>query len=181
MTAYSLLAFEPVAAGELPVCDWVFVYSRTGARFAAPALAGLTPATRVAAMGPGTAEALRAGGREPDFVGAGDPGPVAEAFATAAGTGARVAFVQAANSRRSVERVLGDRIVALPHVVYRSRIEPARAAPVAEAYLLTSPLNAEAALPRLGPPAEIRVLGETTAAWCHARGLTARRWSPPTT
>ena len=179
VTAYSLLAFEPVTAGEPPACDWVFVYSRTGARFGAAALAALAPETRVAAMGPGTAEALRAVGRDPDFVGAGDPGPVAAAFATAAGPGARVAFVQAANSRRSVERLLGDRIRPLPYVVYRSRVDPARAAPPAEAYLLTSPLNAEAALAHADPSAEFRVLGETTAAWCRARGLATRRWTPP--
>ena len=181
MTARSMLTFAPVVTGELPDCDWVFVYSRTGAHYAANSLAGLSPRTRIAAMGPGTAEALRAVGHEPEFIGAGEARAIAEDFAAVAGRGARVVFVQAANSRRSIQRALGDRIDSTAHVVYRSGIDPEREVPAADVYLLTSPLNAEAVLssPSATPTAELRVLGDTTATWCREHGYAPRRWTPP--
>lgn len=181
VTAYSLLRFAPVPAGPLPPGDWVFAYSRNAVRYGLPSLAAAKTRPRVAAIGPGTAAAWREAGYEVAFEGAGDPRDVAEAFGRAAGPGARVVFLQAANSRRSVERVLGDRIRAVAHIVYRSEIDPGRRAPPTQVMLLTSPLNAAAALRNLAPSRAPKLLaiGPTTEKWCRDRGYDVERWQPP--
>lgn len=178
--ARSLLRFEAEAPGPLPDCDWIFAYSRNAVRFAAAA-AELPARVLIGAMGPGTAEAWRQTSRQPDFVGDGDPAGVAQAFRQATPRGARVAFAQAADSRRSVERALGDHLVALPWIVYRSTPDLAAVVDPADVFLLTSPLNAGAAL-RAHTPAtapELWVLGPTTATWCAERGYRTAIWTPP--
>lgn len=172
---HSLLRFEPREPPALPSVDWVFAYSPRGVRHLpdghvrAIAERGI----RVAGMGTGTAQAWRARGCAVDFVGTADPATTAEAFAKTlappigdAGARPRVGFVQAANSLRSVERLLGDRVTAEALVTYASAIDAAAKVPAADVYWVTSPLNAEAVVARTPSrrSATWWAVGTTTAA-----------------
>ena len=152
---FELVARATLAIQYLPfdyprAPDWLFAYSanavqgflqRTGARTWLAA----HPTVRLAAMGPGTAETWRRGGREVDFVGGGAPRAVAEAFGAVA-TGQRVAFLQAEQSRESVAGLLGERVEATPTPTYRSvALAHLDVGPV-DVGLLTSPKSAEAFL-----------------------------------
>lgn len=179
---WSMLAFEAVAAPTPPPCEWVFAYSRNAVRFGNNVLEHMPKDVKVAAMGAGTAAAWgQASKKEPEFIGEGTPDEVAAAFGEHVDAGAKVLFLQAKESMRSVEKVIGKRVKAVSHVVYRSVRDGSRTAPESDVYLLTSPKNAEAALgverPQTVP--ELWVLGPTTEAWCREYGYEAKRWTPP--
>ncbi len=168
----SLLRFAPVELPSEPSVDWLFAYSPRGVDFYLRQ-AGVPGSVRLGAMGRGTAAAWERAGYRVDFVGEGQPTGVASAFAKRA-TGQRIGFPQAAQSRQTVERILGTTCECVPLVVYRNVVDPELAPPAADLYVLTSPLNARAALGRTPvPPAQLRLLaiGPSTAAEAAALGF----------
>ena len=165
-----------------PSPDWLFAYSanavqgflqRTGARTWLAA----HPRLQIAAMGEGTAAPWRAAGIPPAFVGSGEPSVVARVFAEVA-AGARVAFLQAAESRESVATLLGHRLTALPTPTYQSAPRTGFAPEHAEVALLTSPKSAKGFLAAYakthGTPAahalRLYAIGTTTATAVAASG-----------
>ena len=176
--AHSMLDFELLDFVSLPKADWIFAYSRTGIEAIARMELDLSQ-YRIAALGPGTAEEWRDSGFKVDFEGSGHPEQTAERFwedclRDHAGGRPSVLFVQAQNSRRSVEKWLGDRIQAKQVVVYRNQIDPKADVPITELVLLTSPLNAEAVITRLnGRKTQPRIwaIGHPTSNYVKAQGL----------
>ncbi len=177
LTAFSLVTFEavPFALPE-PWPDWVFFYSKQGVRFFFERLSAFRqkiPAhVRLAAIGPGTARAIRAAGHAPDFVGMGHPEATARAFRQIAHA-QRVLFPRAETSRQSVQQLVADAVEVTDLVVYRNTIRTNLALPEADVLAFTSPLNAEAWYqqrpPR--PDQEVVAIGPTTARALRTLGI----------
>ncbi len=133
-----LIELEPVGPGRIDVAgyDWVIVTSSFGARELARRARG--GAARVAAIGPGTAAALREAGIEPDLVPAvsTQEGLVRE-FPRPPG---RVLFAGAERARRVIVEELGADFVPL----YRTRELRPEPAPAGDLVLLASASAAEA-------------------------------------
>ena len=166
LIAKSLLRFDFVPFVPRFRADWWFFYSPRAVEFAAFLLPN---GTRIAAMGLGTTAALAP--RKVDFTGEGSPAAVAEQFAALA-AGQRVFFPRARQSRRSVEKMLGKRILAENAVCYDNQAVPPRDPISADVYVFTSPLNVAAYLDhhKLPDGARTVALGPSTAGALVQRG-----------
>ncbi len=144
LEAQSLIEFEALPVEPLPVCDWLFFYSKKGLEYGWSTLKTLVPAPRVAVLGQASAEYLAAQfGQMADFVGTGAPETTAAAFLEVA-TGTRVCFVQAQHSRQSVATLLGEQVKTQTITVYNNRPKKVLDLPVCTILVFTSPLNAQA-------------------------------------
>ena len=167
----SLLAFGAVPFTPPKDVDWWFFYSPRAVEFA---LADHTPPenVRLAALGEGTAQTLRAHSGRVDFVGRGSPGQVARQFLKLA-KNQRVFFPRAEHSRQSIQRELADQITILDAVCYsnaiRTDVKPIRA----DVIVFTSPRNVSAYLDRYQLPdgARLIAIGGVTAAALYQRGF----------
>jgi len=163
---WPLIAIEPL--GDAPIdagaYDWVAVTSPNGASELARRLT--RPPRRIAAIGPGTADALRQHGLEPDLVPrvSTQEGLLAE-FPVPAG---RVLLAAADGARQLlVEQLEAD---FLP--LYRTvELGPAEA-PELDVVLLASPLAARALAHTGARAAPVVVIGPQTAAAAREVGLT---------
>jgi len=133
-----LIELEPVGPGEIDVAgyDWVVVTSAFGAHELLRRARGELP--RVAAIGPGTAGALREGGVEPAFV---------PRVSTQEGLAAelpdpegRILFAGAERARRHLVEALGAQFVPL----YRTHGLRPEAPPEGDLVVLASASAAEA-------------------------------------
>jgi len=133
-----LIELEPVGPGEIDVAgyDWVVVTSAFGAHELLRRARGELP--RVAAIGPGTAAALREGGVEPAFV---------PRVSTQEGLAAelpdpegRILFAGAERARRHLIEALGAQFVP----VYRTHGLRPEAPPEGDLVVLASASAAEA-------------------------------------
>ncbi len=169
VAGFSLIRFRPAPFAHVPAADWLFFYSKKAVQFFFAGLLesgrSLSPAARLAALGPGTAAAIKAQGREVAFTGDGDPDHAADAFLPLARR-QRVLFPRAANSRRSVQKRLAGHVESIELIVYRNEARTDRPPPPAEVLVFTSPLNAQAffAIKPPGPDQRIIAIGRTTAA-----------------
>ena len=162
---WPLIAIEPL--GDAPIdtgaYDWVVVTSPNGASELARRL--IRPPRRIAAIGPGTADALRQHGLEPDLVPqvSTQEGLLAE-FAVPAG---RVLLAAAEGARQLLVEELDADFLPLYRTV---ELEPAEA-PEVDVVLLASPSAAQA-LARTGArAAPVVVIGPQTAAAAGELGL----------
>jgi len=141
VTGQSLVDISPVDF-KLPQSDWVFFYSQNGVRhFFEHSQAQLAP-YKWAAMGPKTSDLLREYVLEVDFAGWGTPQEVADQFSKLVSPTERVAFVQASQSRQSVQQLMPEAQVQ-SLVVYDNT--PAKDIPSGKYDILvfTSPMNVE--------------------------------------
>jgi len=181
VTGYSLLSFTRVEHEELPACDFVFAYSGTGVRMLNERFVRqlIEQQRRVGAMGPGTAKAWEARGIAPAFVGRGTPDEVARAFSETLPKlvfekpKPRVVFVQASNSIESIAKALEHAIIPIPLITYENGIEESLALPPCELLVVTSPLNARAALRKVPTASSLRIwsVGPSTSAAVEALGF----------
>lgn len=163
-----MLDFEYLAFDWPVETDWVFAYSRHGvagllAREGARAWMAAGGGRRVAAIGAKTAEAWVRAGVPVDFVGTGEPASTAETFAAVA-RAASVTFLQAEQSRASVETLLGRLVRPQTLLTYRATAANIKL-PSVDVALLTSPRSAELFFAQLvaPPPGTIFCIGPTTA------------------
>jgi len=159
-----LIELEPIGPPELDVTgyDWVVVTSPRGARELADRRRGELP--RVAAIGPGTAAALREREIEPSLVPevSTQEGLVAE-FPESPG---RVLFAGAEDARPYLAEKLGAETV----VLYRAReLEPGRV-PVGDIVVLAS-ASAARAFARLGVTIPAVSIGPETTRAARAGGV----------
>lgn len=169
----SLLKFAPVPYRPLLTnYDWVFFYSARAVSYFFLQEPIFSNPPKFAVIGTATERALRKHGRAANFTGSGLPRQVAEQFGEVAAD-QTVLFPQTAQSRRSVEKFLGDRIHAVRLVVYRTQATPLDAPLPADVVILTSPLNAKAWLEATPPsPGQYFItLGPSTAAVLIKRGI----------
>ena len=159
-----LIRVEPVGEGPLDVegYDWLVLTSRPAAELLLARAHG--PLPRVAAIGPGTAEALRERGVEPELVPevSTQEGLVA-ALPRPAG---RVLFAGAEDARRVVVDALGAEHVVLYRTV---EVAPERL-PEADLAVVASG-SAARALARLRPGTRCVSIGPSTSAAARDAGL----------
>lgn len=191
-----LIATQPMASPEeivaavtaltaAPPPRWVAFTSATAVRLALRAAGpGAMRQARVAAVGPETAAALRAGGVRADIAGAADADALAAALEAAGMRGATVWFPSAEASRPVLPtRLRAAGAVVMVHPVYRTVLPedaPRRLAVAldrgVDAVTLTSGSTARHLVRALGsrslPPATVVVcIGEQTAREARAAGL----------
>lgn len=169
----SLIAFEAVQPSPIPEGDWLFFYSKRGLEYGLSHWQGRTGFPKIAVMGQASAEYLNQEfGATPDFVGRGEPAEIAAAFGTQA-QGARVLFVQAAQSRQSVQHHLGKRVKAVSVVVYNNVAQPVENLPYFQLLAFTSPLNVAGYFYNhtLQPEQHFIGIGATTATALRAQGV----------
>lgn len=153
--------------------EWVFFYSAQAVHcFFEGLLQPLPPALRWAALGPGTAKAMRHWGVEADFVGRGVAATLAADFVARA-KGCRVLFPQARHSRRSLEKIIDSEIVAYPLVVYDNQPLAAFDIPVCDYLIFTSPMNAQAYYSRYAQQQgqQVIAIGQPTAEKLRSLGV----------
>jgi uroporphyrinogen III methyltransferase/synthase len=162
--ACPLVAVEPLDGPPLRAdgYDWLLLTSRNGVDALFGRLAGTLP--RVAVVGPGTAEALRERGIEPDLVASvsTQEGLAAELPRPAG----RVLFAGAEDARDVLVRELGADFVPL----YRTVELRPEAFPAADLVVLAS-ASAARSLAALGPAPPCVSIGPVTSAAARARGL----------
>lgn len=181
-----------VALARLQAGDWLAVTSANGVAAVAALDPGIPPGVRVAAVGPATADALRASGIEPSLVA---QESTAEGLADALGAAdfgrpRRIVLAQAERARP----VLAERLAAAgwavtPVVAYRSIAAPLDPAQLdraanADAITFTSGSTVEAYLAAAGaervPPAVI-CIGPVTADIARGHGLPVTAVADPHT
>lgn len=167
---YSFLRFTPIAFDAPTTADWWFFYSAQAVKHG---LAFCRPPDNVclAALGEGTAQALRELAGRVDFVGHGAPGQVAKQFVDIAG-GLTVFFPRAENSKLTIQKILSGKINALDAVCYSNEPVPADKGIKADIMIFTSPLNVAAYLDYQTIPAatEVIAIGGSTASALYQRG-----------
>jgi uroporphyrinogen-III synthase len=183
-----------VARAAYAQSDWVLW---TSARAVALLLADGVPAgaPRAAAVGPATADALRASGIAPVLVAeqADQDGLLAALRAAGSLAGARVLFPAAAGARATLEEGLrADGAIVQRVPCYASAADPEAATALAEArarggidlVLLTSPSTAQAWAAALGPAAAMlpaASIGPQTSVACRAIGIPVAVEARPST
>jgi uroporphyrinogen-III synthase len=159
-----LIEVEPLgdAAVDAAAYDWVVVTSPNGAVELARRL--LAPPRRLAAIGPGTADALRSSGLEPDLVPrvSTQEGLLAELPRPAG----RVLFAAAEGARRLLVEELGADFLPL----YRTVELRPRQPPVGDLVVLASP-SAARAFAATGARMAAVAIGPQTAAAARASGI----------
>jgi uroporphyrinogen III methyltransferase / synthase len=160
-----LIATEPLGDEPIPLegYEWVVVTSRTAAELLAGRARGVWPP--VAAIGPGTAEALRARGVEPALVPSDSTqeGLVAELSRSPG----RVLFAGAEGARRYLVDALGADFVPL----YRTaEVEPSQ--PLRGDLVVLASASAARAFGRLGLPIPAVSIGPETTSAARAGGVT---------
>ena len=162
---WPLIAVEPLEGGPLDPSpyDWVVVTSPNGAAELARRLTA--PPRRLAAIGPGTAAALRARGYEPDLV----PGESTQEglLAELPAPAGRVLVAAAEGARRVIADALGADFLPLYRTVELAPDE----APDADVVLLASPSAARSLARTAARAVPVVVIGPQTAAAAHALGL----------
>lgn len=169
----SLLTLCAVDFRPPPPTDWLFFYSGNGVRFFLAKTPAMRHYKRLAVIGPSTAKVLEDAGHTPDFVGTGDPVTTATAFLPLA-TGQTVVFVGAAQSRQSVQTLLGDAVHSQHWTVYDNQpLEEFPAQDAAHTLVFTSPLSASSYLSRyaIGPEQNVVAIGESTASALRKAGV----------
>lgn len=138
------MEFSAVPFDGIPEIDWIFFYSQNGVRFFFENISTDQLAdVKLATIGPGTAACLAEVFRSANFIGDGAAKTSAETFLPFA-EGKKVLFPRAANSRRSVQLELGDRVQSFDLVVYENLPKSNITLPDFDVLVFTSPLNAQA-------------------------------------
>lgn len=162
----SLIHFSSVPFSSVPKTDWIFFYSRKAVHFFFSHLrqANLACTAKIAALGDGTAQALRDWQIEAEFIGTGEPAGTAPAFLAVARK-QRVLFPRAQHSRQSVQRALSGKIEAVDFIVYANVPRTDFALPHCDWLVFTSPLNVQAYAQKyaFGADQKILAIGNTTA------------------
>lgn len=166
-----LVRTDPIGPGrvDLAAYDWVVLTSRTAVTELAGRAVGAWP--RVAAVGPGTAQELRARGIEPAVVASvSTQEGLLAALPRPAG---RVLFAGAEDARPLLARELAADVVSLYRTV---RLRPARF-PTADLVVLAS-ASAARAYGELGACAPAVSIGPQTTAAAQAAGVTVVAEAP---
>ncbi len=163
--------------------DWLVLTSANGVRFVWNRLQALglqVPAeVHIAVIGPATAKALQAQGREPDLI---PPAYVAEALADALGDvrGLRILLARADRARPTLREILQNRGAQVDEVVaYRTLVAPPDTPPPldeVDVVTFTSPSTVQGFVQALGEqplPPDVRVvcIGPITARAAREAGL----------
>lgn len=172
----SLITFSAQAFPSYPKTDWIFFYSAKAAAYFQEGLLHLglrwPVDTKVATIGKSTAQWLKDQGIDTHFIGSGNPPQTCEQFLEIA-SGRTVLFPQALQSKKSIEKLAGQKIKAIPLVVYDNQMKEDFSILPADVLTFTSPLNARAYFNRYPehPPQYLVAIGQTTRLALESMGL----------
>jgi uroporphyrinogen-III synthase len=176
------LVTESVELKHIPFTDWVFFTSPSCVEHFFSQDLFVPSVTLVAALGSGTADALKSYGVIPSFTGAdGSIAETATAFLEKA-KGSEVFFPIGNDSVRSIQQHISDKITVHESIIYRKSPKPGFVMPKTNIAVFTSPAKAEACL-NTGAilPHTIVTIGETTASALKKAGVKDVMVSPGTT
>lgn len=182
VTAINPISYNTVEVPVIPYSEWIFFSSkRTVEHFFHQALS-IPTGTRLAALGSGTAAALRAEGYHPDFVGSdGATRDTALAFLEKA-RGQQVLFPVSSESLRTVQKTLEGQASVHEVVVYEPRPRKIQLDRQAEIFVFTSPASVTAFHESCGlPHGQYVSIGRTTSEALRALGLKYVHQAPFTT
>lgn len=148
ITALSLIDFKAIPFNQPnPDFDWLFFYSKNGVKYFFESFDKKNQLPPIAAMGKGTAATIVEQGYSCAFIGKGNPQDVSEQFLALA-KHQRVLFIQAKNSKQSIQKILGNTIDSQSLVVYNNTPKKSLPPHLSEQDVLvfTSPLNVKSYL-----------------------------------
>jgi len=143
LVAQSLIEFKAVDFTPPPKTDWIFFYSKNAVRFFLSGLTSNLPPSKYACMGKGTTHLAKAKKLNVQFIGNGKPKATAQQFLQVA-EGQSVLFPRANRSKKSIQRLLKNKIEAYDLIVYENEIKKEWEVPDCDILVFTSPLNAKA-------------------------------------
>lgn len=170
--AVNPVRYQTVEIPVIPYADWFFFTSiRTVDHYFDQDLQ-MPANVRVAAMGSGTAQALKRHGIQPDFTGAdGNTRDTAEAFSQLA-KGSEVLFPIAAESLRSIQNQISTQATVKEVIVYETQPAEFPLQISADIYVFTSPSCVNAFIQAQGKPTgKIIAIGRTTAEALQNHGI----------
>ena len=140
----SLISISRVNYAEVETTEWIYFSSKNAVKHFFEQHPKLNPDTKFAAIGKGTAQAIKSYGKAIDFIGSGnDTKKIAEDF-SAVLKDESVLFPMAKNSLRTAQKHLSDKNRAIDFPVYEVIEKSTLQIPKAEIVVLTSPSNAKA-------------------------------------
>ncbi len=144
VTAQALIDISRINYTEFEPTAWVYFSSKNAVKHFFEQQPELKPNTKFAAMGKGTAQAIKSYGKEIDFIGSGnDTKKIAEDF-SAILKGEAVLFPMAKNSLRTAQKYMSDKNRSIDLPVYEVIEKRDLRIPKTEIVVLTSPSNATA-------------------------------------
>ncbi len=170
----SLIEFSPVAFNETPVTDWLFFSSRRGVQYFFEQSPTLSENIQVAAIGQGTALALKKYQQDIHFIGEHtDLQQVANEFEKLAAN-QKVLFPMAQNSLQHIQKLLEGKVQVQNLVVYGNQPKRNFNLPEVDVVVFTSPLNVKTYLNQqaLSSHQTIVAIGASTAKALEEAGYT---------
>ena len=162
----SLIVFSRIDFGIVPDGDWLFFYSKNGVKYFFENIDNQWIINKkIGTIGASTADFLMQNfGLKANFVGTGEPLQTAKDFLQIAAN-QTVIFPRAKESKQSIQRELGDAIIAKDLVIYENQPLSDFDAIEADILVFTSPMNVEAYFNKmvLKPNQKIVSIGNTTA------------------
>lgn len=161
----SLVEFKIVKFDTVPASDWLFFYSKNGVKFFFEQRSPKIQLPQLATIGESTANYLKEQyNLEVNFVGNGQPEQTAEQFLPLAKS-RTITFVQATNSKQSVQLLLGQQITSNSLVVYQNAPKIHVQNPEADILVFTSPMNVESYFQQFEYSTNLSIItiGKTTA------------------
>jgi uroporphyrinogen-III synthase len=170
----SLIQFKAISFEALPLCDWLFFYSKKGIHYCLSQLDNLEELPPIAVIGQASADFLWSKYNiQAQFVGTGHPEATAIAFSSLA-KDKKVVFAQAQHSKQSVQQLLNDSVTICDLITYQNEVKVDFKLPLVDILVFTSPLNVKAYFDQYAyrSTQEIISIGRVTAKALNAIGIT---------
>jgi len=173
ITGQSLIDFKPVNFNWDNNADWLFFSSKKGVEYFFNGIEKLNSNIKIAAIGEGTANAIKALGYTLNFKGNGANLPQTAKNFLEQAQGQKVIFLQPTNSRKSVQKALGNAINSVDLICYDNPIKTEFKLPEIDVLVFTSPLNAKAYYAKypISTKQTVVSIGVTTSAELNKLGL----------
>lgn len=170
----SLIQFKAISFEALPLCDWLFFYSKKGIYYCLSQLENLDQLPPIAVIGQASADFLWSKYKiQAQFIGTGHPEATALAFSKKA-KDKKVVFAQAQHSKQSVQQLLDDRVTICDVITYQNEVKVDFQLPSIDILVFTSPLNVKAYFNQYAYHSTQKIIsiGRVTAKALEAIGIT---------
>jgi hydroxymethylbilane synthase len=176
------IAFEAIDVDFIPFTDWIFFSSKTAVHYFFSQEIPYSAISKFAAIGSSTANALKALGLTPSFVGNDkDTKTTAQEFVSVC-KGTSVLFPGAKNGIRSIQQEIGEQVEMHDVAVYETIQKSVSPGIEADIHVFTSPSAVNHFISQCKFPIKKAVaIGETTAASLRKNGITEIHVAPFTT
>jgi uroporphyrinogen-III synthase len=173
----SLIEFQAIPFQEVPSTDWIFFYSKNGVKYFFEQLNQFrqipTERPKLGTIGKATADFMeKKYGLLADFVGCGNPHQTATNFHVIS-THQSILFVQARQSKQSIQKLLHSSQITIPFIVYDNIPKVDFKLPFSDILVFTSPLNAQTYFQQYPYQIEQKIIaiGSSTAKALNELGL----------